>query len=244
METINYKLEVFDGPLDLLLSLISKNKINIYDIPISEILEQYLDYMDRAARENIELSSEFVVMACELLYIKSRMLLPRDEQAEDPRNELVTALLEYSKVKDIADYLNRRKENFFERYRSAGMKMQITRVLRSYEPQELAQAFASIKVNALQVKKENNFKTIGAMIQHRVIPVEEKIIYGLRKLCRADNADKSVKFSELIMDSKSKSEVVAIFLAALELTKSGRIRVSQEESDYKIKLIRDKKNDN
>ncbi|MBE6689053.1 MAG: chromosome segregation protein ScpA [Ruminococcaceae bacterium] len=243
MEELNYKLEVFDGPLDLLLSLIAKNKINIYDIPISEILEQYLAYMEQAAQLNIELSSEFVVMACELLYIKSRMLLPREAEDQDPRSELVEALLEYSKVKDVADYLFRRKDDFFERYRSAGMKIHITKVLRSYSPQELAKAYANMKMTAPEVKKENNFRTIGAMMQHRVIPVEEKIIFILRRLCRIKNSDNSMNFSELVGESKSKSEVVAVFLAALELTKSGRIRVTENGNDYKIKLIREKKND-
>lgn len=242
MEELKYKLEVFDGPLDLLLSLISKNKINIYDIPIAEILEQYLAYMEQAARADIELSSEFVVMACELLYIKSKMLLPREPETEDPRNELVTALLEYSKVKDAAGYFARRKDDFFERYRSAGMKIHITKVLRSYSPQELATAYANMKMTAPEAKKENNFKTIGAMMQHRVIPVEEKIIFILRRLCRVKTPDSSMKFSELVLESKSKSEVVAVFLAALELTKSGRIKVSEDGNDYKIKLIREKNN--
>lgn len=243
MEELNYKLEVFDGPLDLLLSLIAKNKINIYDIPISEILEQYLAYMEQAAQLNIELSSEFVVMACELLYIKSKMLLPRESEAEDPRSELVESLLEYSKVKEAAGYLLRRKDDFFERYRSAGMKVHITKILRNYSAQELANAYANIKLTAPEVKRENNFRTIGEMMHHRVIPVEEKIIFILRRLCSIKNSDSSMKFSELVGESKTKSEVVAVFLAALELTKSGRIRVTPNGNDYKIKLIRDKKND-
>ncbi len=240
MEELKYRLEVFDGPLDLLLSLISKNKINIYDIPISQILEQYLAYMEQAAQLNIELSSEFVVMACELLYIKSRMLLPRDDDKDDPRSELVTALIEYSKIKDIAGYLLRRKDDYFERYPSMGMKLHVTKVLRGYSAEELVQAYSNLRITAPQAKKENNFKTIGAMIQHRIIPVEEKIIFILRRLCRMNDSQNSMDFSALVSESKSKSEVVAIFLAALELTKSGRIRVSQSGNDYKITLIREK----
>lgn len=243
MEELNYKLEVFDGPLDLLLSLIIKNKINIYDIPISEILEQYLCYMEKAAQLNIELSSEFVVMACELLYIKSRMLLPREQQEQDPRSELVTALLEYSKVKEIAEYLFGRKDDYFERYRSAGMKLHVTKVLKSYSAYDLSQVYSNLRITAPQAKKENNFKTIGAMMQSRVIPVEEKIIFILRRLCRAAKLHNTMSFKELVSESKSKSEIVAVFLAALELTKSGRIRVVESGNDYQIKLIRDKKND-
>ena len=79
-DQLNFKLEIFDGPLDLLLTLISKQKINIYDIPIADILDQYLEYMELCQMYNAELSSEFIVMACELLYIKSKMLLPNDEE--------------------------------------------------------------------------------------------------------------------------------------------------------------------
>ena len=104
MENITFHLDSFDGPLDLLLHLIAKNKVSIYDIPISQILEQYLDVLNQAKSMNLEIASEFITMASELVLIKSKMLLPRhntddDEQAEDPRAKLALMLLEYQKIK-------------------------------------------------------------------------------------------------------------------------------------------------
>ena len=118
LESFKYKSETFDGPLDLLLSLIQKNKVSIYDIPIAEILDQYVDYMESMRSENIQIAAEFIVMAAELIYIKSKMLLPREEEEEDPREGLVNALVEYQKIKVAAAFFGERMEFFFSRYNS------------------------------------------------------------------------------------------------------------------------------
>ena len=128
---ISYKLEHFEGPLDLLLHLIEKNKINIYDIPIAEITEQYLDYVNRMEKEDLNVVSEFLVMAATLLDIKARMLLPAEVDEEtgeeqDPRAELVARLLEYKKYKYMAlvlDVYKRQRINtrkFWKRFRECG----------------------------------------------------------------------------------------------------------------------------
>ncbi|MBR4933934.1 MAG: segregation/condensation protein A, partial [Clostridia bacterium] len=106
MENINYKLDQFEGPLDLLLTLISKNKIDINDIPIAELCSQYMEYINAEENRDIEISSEFLLMASELMLIKSRMLLPRDETEEDPREALVEAVKEYQKAKLAATEMN------------------------------------------------------------------------------------------------------------------------------------------
>ncbi|MDR0406447.1 MAG: segregation/condensation protein A, partial [Clostridiales bacterium] len=105
MKQISFKLEIFEGPLDLLLHLISKNKVSLYDIPVSEITEQYMDYLGEMAHFDIEVSSEFLVLAARLLYIKSKMLLPKYEDAEeedDPREELAQRLIAYKRFKEAA----------------------------------------------------------------------------------------------------------------------------------------------
>src|ERR1700744_4251971 len=113
--SLNFHLEKYDGPLDLLLDLIRKQEINIYDIPIARITQQYLEYMQRATEMNIELSSEFVLMAATLIHIKSRMLLPRDPELdkllpeEDPRKELVDRLLEHERFKSAAEMLQQKR---------------------------------------------------------------------------------------------------------------------------------------
>src|ERR1700738_422374 len=112
---LNFHLEQYDGPLDLLLDLIRKQQINIYDIPIASITQQYLDYMQRALELDIELSSEFVYMAATLIHIKSRMLLPKDPELEkmsgeeDPRQELVDRLLEHERFKNAAEMLQQKR---------------------------------------------------------------------------------------------------------------------------------------
>ena len=99
MEQLSFKLDVFEGPLDLLLHLISKNKVNIYDIPINEITNQYLEAIDEMKKLDLEVSSEFIVMAAQLIYIKSKMLLPaqNDDEEEDPRADLASRLIEYKR---------------------------------------------------------------------------------------------------------------------------------------------------
>ena len=113
MEQLNFKLENFEGPLDLLLTLIRKNKVSIYDIPISIILDQYLEVMQEMKEMDLEVSSEFLVLAATLLQIKSRMLLPKeedeDEEKVDPREELVRRLIEYSKIKGAVEFLEPRQ---------------------------------------------------------------------------------------------------------------------------------------
>ena len=104
---LTFKLDIFEGPLDLLLALIAKNKVNIYDIPIALILDQYLEYIHQMNLFNLEVASEFIVMAAQLMVIKSRLLLPRiDEEEEDPRQELVDLLLEYQRAKKASEVLH------------------------------------------------------------------------------------------------------------------------------------------
>ncbi|MBQ7364612.1 MAG: segregation/condensation protein A, partial [Clostridia bacterium] len=116
---LSYKLEVFEGPLDLLLSLIAKNEIDIYDIPIAIIFDQYMDYIKKMQKLDMDIASEFIVMASELMLIKSRMLLPKavvDGVEVDPREDLVRTLIEYQRAKEEAAYLAERYKQFFGRF--------------------------------------------------------------------------------------------------------------------------------
>ena len=119
MSEITYHLDVFDGPLDLLLHLISKNKLNIYDIPIVEILEQYNKALEELQERDLAITCEFVAMSAHLLYIKSKMLLPKHDDTEDeddPRARLVEMLLEYQRIKEVSGTLNSRAESGFDMY--------------------------------------------------------------------------------------------------------------------------------
>ena len=114
MEQLVFKMEVFEGPLDLLLSLIAKHKMDIRDIQIAIIFDQYMEYVEEMKRMDMEIAGEFITMASELMYIKSRMLLPKQE--EDPREELVRVLMEYKTAKEVAKWLSEREDDFAGRF--------------------------------------------------------------------------------------------------------------------------------
>jgi len=156
-DQLNFKLEIFDGPLDLLLTLISKQKINIYDIPIATILDQYLEYMELCQMYDAELSSEFIVMACELLYIKSKMLLPKDDDEEDPREDLVRSLIEYSEVKRAATWLASREKEFYFRYYPTPQQPIVKIEAVATDPNLLWQAFSQLRT-ALREDRERKKK--------------------------------------------------------------------------------------
>ena len=222
METITYKLEHFEGPLDLLLHLIEKNKVDIYDIPIVEITAQYLEYVRNMEREDLNLVSEFLVMAATLLDIKAKMLLPKevDEEGEevDPRAELVARLLEYKRYKILAEELADREENAAGHfYKASSLPPEVAK----YRPPtdfEQAMKRKEYKVDPIRSK----FGTI-----HREpVSLEQKITSVM------DYARKARRFSfrQLLEKQTDKLEVVVTFLAILELMKIGKIHLTQEET--------------
>lgn len=241
-ELFKYQSEVFEGPLDLLLSLIQKNKVSIYDIPIASILDQYLDYLDAMRSENISISAEFIVLATELLYVKSKMLLPREENEEDPREALVNALVEYQKMKVAAEFFSERYEKYYNRFNSPQAPVIVTKVIKQYDAEELREIMEYLRTVRREKREFDKKETLGSILKVPVITIEEKIVYVLRVLVRSLRFDAPVKLNSLFAKSASRSEKVACFLAVLELVKSGRIEVHHEgEDDYKITLNKDKK---
>ena len=241
-EDFKYQNEVFAGPLDLLLSLIQKNKVSIYDIPIADILDQYLDYLDKMRSENITISAEFIVMASELLYVKSKMLLPREEDEEDPREGLVNALIEYQKMKVAAEFFSERYEKFCQRFNSPSAPAVITKVLKQYDASELTAIMEYLRTARRDKRESDKRETLGTLLKVPVVTIEEKIVFVLRVLVRSLRFDAPVKFNSLFSKSPSRSDKVACFLAILELVKSGRISVTHDgDEDYKITLNRKKK---
>ena len=233
MEKPVFKLEVFDGPLDLLLFLISKNKVSIYDIPISLILEQYLEYIDDLKKMDLEVSSEFIEMAANLMYIKSKMLLPTlEEEEEDPRQKLAQALAEYKRYKTILGEfsdLNKRAGITYTR------KMQVIEFdkkhTRVYLPDKLCDAYKTViqRYKYLTTSPINNFKGI---VGRQIASVKTKIITVLRALTR----QRHVSFTSLFKFSKTRSDIVATFLAVLELSKNERITINDSESEIYLDL--------
>lgn len=232
MEQITYKLPAFEGPLDLLLNLIAKNKLNIYDIEISVLLEQYTEKIKEMQEEQIDIASEFLEMASRLVYIKSTMLLPKhEEEVEELKKELTGQLLEYQECKRIAGVMAEiiTFDNFCREPSQVDYDMTYSRVHNSIVLQE-----AYIRAAGRGKKKlpppSDAFKGIVA---RRIVPVGSKIVHVLRLLRRSGNC----LYSQMFITSKDKSELVATFLAILELVKGKRIRVEGDGDEAEVVLI-------
>ncbi len=240
-DQLNFKLEIFDGPLDLLLTLISKQKINIYDIPIADILDQYLEYMELCQMYNAELSSEFIVMACELLYIKSKMLLPKEEEEEDPREDLVRSLIEYSEVKKAASFLSEREKVYYYRYYPTPQVPIVKVESTMTDPILLWEAFSQMRTALREDRERKKKEDVKNIFSAKVTPVESKVVFVLRRIVKAFPRGNSVSFSSMIREQGDRSDCVATFLAILELIQSGRIIFEKTSDDYIISLNMEKK---
>lgn len=224
----NVKLDKFEGPLDLLLYLIRKNELDIYDIPISIITGQYLEYLKIMKELNLEVAGEFLVMASTLIQIKSGMLLPAreednpgEEEEEDPRAELIRRLLEYSRYKEAATLLNERKLLGRELFARTFEAPELQVVEKSDEPLEvelfeLIEAFRTILAKA----PRESFHEVSA----ESISIAERINEILSLLQEKD----LILFEDLFENSLDRDYIVATFLAVLELCKLKMIRVRQQ----------------
>lgn len=226
MESLSFKLEVFEGPLDVLLSLIAKHKLNIYDIEISKLLEQYLLFIEEMHRQDLELAGEFLEMAARLIYIKTAALLPQPEEAEQMKKELEGALIELSLCKMAARELAERNVggDIFVR-QPVKLKVDMTYCL-VHEPQRLVEAYSA--VSNKKVKPENSRlrieNKINSVVKRRIVPVLTKVVHILRELYTTGE----VYMDKLYEGVTDRSARVATFLAVLELTRFGRISISDD----------------
>ncbi|MDD4125216.1 MAG: segregation/condensation protein A [Eubacteriales bacterium] len=231
MEALNLKLEQYEGPLDLLLSLIQKHKIDIFDIPIAELTEQYLSYIAETESYNMELSSDFICMASELTYIKSKMLLPVVPE-EDPRKELVDALLEYRKAKLAAEFLQNRADEFFDRFTKEPDETDGI-YEKKHSVDLLTEAFKNLG-KRINISPENRVELFEKLKKERHFTVEEKIFFTLRFLFDESRHE----FSSLFNACRTIGEIVAVFLALLQLVRSGRVNVVREGTETYLILIK------
>ncbi len=225
MEAITYHLEQFDGPLDLLLSLIAKNKVNIADIPISLICDQYMEYISAAQALDMELAAEFLVMASELMLIKSRMLLPRlQEEEEDPRAALADALLQYQRAKAAAIKLNERYIQFSGRMAKDTDEISVDRTyVADHEVELLRRALRHMLVQTKPSSREISHH-FTPLIQRPIVPVEVKII-GILGHMQTHGAS---TLGELLADNLSRADLIAAFLGILELVKVRRLLIDTQ----------------
>jgi segregation and condensation protein A len=226
------ELDAFQGPLDLLLYLIQKNQIDIYDIPIASITDQFLQYLEIIQMLSLDNAADFLVMAATLLRIKARMLLPvqveEDPDEEDPRAELVRRLLEYKRFKEAAAELRRCQEQR-RLYHLRATRYPFADQLNLEPPLriELFDLFAALSrvFDRLQVTPVHT-------VRREVFTVEQKITLIRRHLTES----KTVRFTELFQDNAIKMEVIVTFIAILELVKRGEIHFFQTEIDGPIWL--------
>lgn len=235
MKALSFKLDNFEGPLDLLLSLISKHKLNINDIPIAELLGQYLDSIEQMKEHDIEVAGEFLEMAARLIYIKTVSLLPRPNNASELKKELEGQLIEYSLCKIAAQRLHERYcgDKLFVR---KPMKLEIDNTYRiMHDVYILVDAYKFLNVKEVERKplKPVEFSKI---VSTKIVSVTSKIVFLLRKLYSEGQAS----VSELFENMDNRSERVATFLAILELTKSGRIVLNDDNSRMTFNGVKQK----
>jgi len=224
LQQISFKLEVFEGPLDLLIHLISKHKLSIKDIPISTLLEQYIDYIQEIQAQNLELSSEFLTMAARLVYIKTVSLLPVHEEADQLKRELEGQLIEYQIAKLMAQRLSEQSNGGLIFFREPA-KIEIDRTYkRFHELFELSDAYAVV-VGKSKRKLPPPRSAFAGIVSKRMVSVESRIVFVLKKLYKEGR----VSYAEFFY-STDKSELVATFLAMLELIKSKRIQINEDNT--------------
>ena len=241
---IPVKLEVFEGPLDLLLHLIDKNKVNIYDIPIVLITQQYMEYVNGMEKKDLNVVSEFLVMAATLLDIKSRMLLPKevneDGEEQDPRAELVEKLLEYKMYKYMSYEL---KDMYIDADKSMYKMPTIPKEIMAYkQPVNLEELVGDMNLAKLRAifddimkRQENRVDPIRSRfgrIEKEEVSLEEKMIYVRNYIMVHEH----FSFKELLGMASGKVQIIVTFLAVLELIKMGNITVEQENREDDIAI--------
>lgn len=237
METVlSYKVEDFEGPLDLLLQLIAKNKLNIYDIQLTVLIDQYLEQIKLMELNDMDVASDFLAMASRLIYIKTVSLLPKHEEIEELKQELTGELLEYQVCRNIAEKLNL-------------MSSDIDRFVKDASPVELDKTYtlthdAGIIYEAYLAAAGRGKRRLPPstapftkIVAKKIVSVSSKIVFVMRNLFKGGKK----KLSSLYMSAKSRSELVATFLAVLELCKANRVTIEGDSQSAEITLIKEKK---
>jgi len=236
------KIENFEGPLDLLCHLVEKNKMNIYDISITEITDQYIDYINSMKDLNLEVTGDFLIMASNLLYIKSKLLLPVDkeneEDEEDPKEELILKLVEYKKIKEVTALMKENNEKYSLFHYKEPEKITFTKVKPKLETTYSSDIIPSI---FMKIAKDNmdkinhNAADVHRLIESEKITVKSKIRDILKGILKKGEIIFNKTFN---IKEKSKIEVITAFMAMLELNRASKVSISQEHNFGDIKLKR------
>ncbi len=242
MEQYTIKMTNFEGPLDLLCHLIDKNKMDIFDIKINDITDQYLEYLKYMDQMNLEITSEFIVMASKLIYLKSKQLLPVDkEEEEEEEFDLVKLLIEYKKYKEMTSVFRERLDNFGRRVYKLPEKIELPKgkLETVFEPSLIVDTYAAF------VRKEIEKKNVNAENINRIAVSEKYTIKSkIKEILKTLWKNPKFIFNKLFnVNKKPKAEVVTAFLSLLELSKLKRISVTQDSlfGDINVEKIKREK---
>lgn len=226
MNSYSYRLDSFEGPLDLLLFLIAKHKLNINDIKISLLLEQYLEFIDGVEEQDLEYAGEFLEMAARLILIKTLSLLPKHEEALEMKRELQGRLIEYSLCKQAAARLRESYKGDVI-YVKKPSEIQIVKTYaHTHDPEDLLAAYFGIANQRLK-NSPVQASVFRPIVSKRIVSVASKILFVLRRLYRSG----SCRMDSIYDGMTDRSEKIATFLAILELTKSGRISLNDDNTE-------------
>lgn len=236
MEAISYKLNNFEGPMDLLLLMISKRKLSINEVPIFELIEQYLNFVHQMKEENLDLASEFLGMAARLVYIKTVSLLPVHEEADRLAEELRGELTEYLDCKMVAEKLSGKAKGFDFFFRIPQQFPVDMTYKRRHEPVEIFKAYMSAVGKGMR-KLPPPAEAFSEIVERKVVSITSRISFVLSRLSKTGKE----KFLSLFEKSETRSEMVATFLALLALVKAKRIKVDGAGEKSNITLIKTSK---
>ena len=234
--TLSYKIEGFEGPLDLLLQLIARNKLNIYDIPLTELTDQYLEQIKQFQNEEMEISSEFLEMASRLLYIKTVSLLPKHDEIVKLKEELTGELLEYMVCQQIARQFANMQDGF-DRFVRKPEELEFDKTYELTHSSDVMYVSYLSAVGRGQRKLPPSTAPFTKIVAKKIVAVSTRIVFVIRNLWTGG----SKKLCSLYRTSHSRSELVATFLAVLELCKANRVRIDGEADNAEITLIKEHK---
>ena len=234
MEALNFKLEQFDfdGPMDLIFKLIQKDKIDICNLPIASLCDQYLATIAEMENMDMDVAAEFLVMASELMLIKSKMMLPQEEKEEDPRADLAELLLRYQQAKAVAPKLQKLHEVHRNRMVKDTDEISIDKTYVA--DQQITSLCTAIRriASYQENMRQSHHATFTPMISTPIVPVELKIVGILNHMGRKKLQNKDVSLDELLNDSTSLPDMIAIFLGVLELVKMRQIVIVNDPDEF------------
>lgn len=244
LETKKYSIKInnFEGPLDLLCFLIEKNKMNIYDVNLTEITNQYIEFLNAMEEMNLEIASEFIVMASTLLYLKSKNLLPKQEEEEDEitEEELIRRIIEYKKFKEISKIFKENYKIYSNRFYKGQEQVELPKqkLEKDYEPEKIPEVYRGL-VERNSVKINQNAKNIEKIALIDKYTVAEKV----KEMYKILTKQKRFVFNKLFTIKKhEKQEVVTAFSGLLEMSRRSKVETSQEELFGDI-IVEEKKNE-